>query len=164
MWRSCEPCLTTPRWMGWWRGPSKDYADDWNAVRRKKADWPGCLAEIVHTYNATRSTVIEYSSHYLMFGCRPRLPVNFYFPTLRRAEEPRRGTSTMHVDEYIATVWDQLRATLQEAQIHSTAEAQIHKWYYDQKIGTIGFEAMWSCLSQGRCLSREEEDQGQMGG
>ena len=34
----------------------------------KKADWPPHLAEIAHTYNATRSTVTGYSPHYLMFG------------------------------------------------------------------------------------------------
>ena len=34
----------------------------------KKADWLSHLAEIVHTYNATHSTVMGYSLHYLMFG------------------------------------------------------------------------------------------------
>ena len=33
----------------------------------KKADWPSHLAEIMHTYNATQSTVNGYSPHYLMF-------------------------------------------------------------------------------------------------
>ena len=33
----------------------------------KKADWPSHLAEIAHTYNATHSTVMGYSLHYLMF-------------------------------------------------------------------------------------------------
>ena len=33
----------------------------------KKADWPSHLAEIVHAYNATYSTVIGYSPHYLKF-------------------------------------------------------------------------------------------------
>ena len=70
----------------------------------KKANWPGHLAEIVHAYNATQSAVMGYSPHYLMFGCRPRLPVNFYFPTFRSAEVPRRGTSAKHVDEYVAAV------------------------------------------------------------
>ena len=47
----------------------------------KKANWPGHLAEIVHAYNAIQSVIMGYSPHYLMFGCRPRLPVDFYFPT-----------------------------------------------------------------------------------
>ena len=47
----------------------------------EKANWPGHLAEIVHAYKTTWSVVMGYSPHYLMFGCRPRLPVNFYFPT-----------------------------------------------------------------------------------
>ena len=43
----------------------------------KKADWPGHLAEIVHTYNAIQSAMMGYSPHYLMFGCRLRFPVSF---------------------------------------------------------------------------------------
>ena len=33
----------------------------------KKANWPSHLAKIVHAYNATHSTVMGYSLHYLMF-------------------------------------------------------------------------------------------------
>ena len=106
----------------------------------KKADWPGHLAEIVHAYSAAWSAVMEYSPHYLMFGHRPRLLVNFYFPTLRNAEVPRRCASTKHVDKYIATVWDLLRAAPQEVNAQSTAEAQRQKWYYDWKIGAIGLK------------------------
>ena len=72
-----------------------------------------------------------------MFGCRPRLPVNFNFPTFRSTEVPLRGDSAKHVDKYVATVHDWLRATLQEAQTQSMAEAQRQKWYYDQKIGVV---------------------------
>ena len=72
----------------------------------KKANSPGHLAEIVHAYNTPQSTVMGYSPHYLMFRCRPRLPVNFYFPTLRSAEVPKRDASAKHVDEYIATGQD----------------------------------------------------------
>ena len=43
-------------------------ANDWEAGEDKKADWPSHLAEIAHAYNATCSTVTEYSLHYLMFG------------------------------------------------------------------------------------------------
>ena len=48
----------------------------------KKADWPSHLAEEVYTYNATHFTVTRYSPHYLMFRRRPRLPVDFFFPTI----------------------------------------------------------------------------------
>ena len=74
----------------------------------KKVDWPGHLAEIVQAYNATQSAVMGYSPHYLMFGCRPWLPVDFYFPTFRSAEAPTRGTSAKCVDKYMAAAHDQL--------------------------------------------------------
>ena len=75
-----------------------------------------------------------------MSGHRPRLPVNFYFPTLRSTEGPRRGTSTKCVNEYVATVRYHLRTALQEAQAQSTAEAQRQKWYYDWEMGAIGLK------------------------
>ena len=75
-----------------------------------------------------------------MLGCMPWLPVDFYFPTLRSAEGPRRSTSIKHVNEYIATVRDHFRTTLQEAQAQPTAEAQTQKQYYDWKIGTVGLK------------------------
>ena len=59
----------------------------------KKADWPSHLAEIVHAYNATQSTVTGYSPHYLMFGQQPRLPVSFIFPTIGSNETPMREAS-----------------------------------------------------------------------
>ena len=54
------------------------------------------------------------TTHYLMFGQRPRLSVDFHFPTFRSAEAPMREASAKHVDEYVATVSDQLRTALQE--------------------------------------------------
>ena len=48
----------------------------------KKADWPSHLVEIAHAYNATCSTAMGDSLHYLMFGQRPRFLVDFYFPTV----------------------------------------------------------------------------------
>ena len=51
-----------------------------------------------------------------------------------------REASTRKVDTYIASVRDQLRSTLQEAQAQSTAEACQQKWYYDRKIGTVNLK------------------------
>ena len=76
----------------------------------KKADWPSHLAEIVHTYNATQSTVTGYSPHYYMFGQEPRLLVDFVFLTIGSNEAPPMGeASAKHVDVYIASVNDRLR-------------------------------------------------------
>ena len=82
----------------------------------KKADLPSHLAEIVHAYNATRSTVTGYGPHYLMFRQQPRLPVDFVFPTIGSNEAPTREASAKHVDMYMASIWDRLRTTLWEAQ------------------------------------------------
>ena len=51
-----------------------------------------------------------------------------------------REASTKCVDEYVVSVWDRLRTTLQEAKTQSTAEACQQKWYYDQKIGTVNLK------------------------
>ena len=48
----------------------------------KKADWPGHLAEIVHTYNATQYAVIGYSPYYLMFGMQAKAPSQLLLPHL----------------------------------------------------------------------------------
>ena len=106
----------------------------------KKADWPGHLAEIVHAYQCHLLCCGRVSLHYLMFGWRPRLPVNFYFPTFMSAEAPTRKASTKCVDKYIASVQDQLRTTLWEAQTQLIAEPCWQKWYYDCKIGTVNLK------------------------
>ena len=54
----------------------------------EQTDWPSHLVEIVHAYNATQSAVTGYRQHYLMPGHRPKLPVDFYFPTLSSTEWP----------------------------------------------------------------------------
>ena len=129
----------------------------------EKANWPSHLMEIVHACNTTQSAVMGYSPCYLMFGHWPRLPVNFYFPTLRSVEGPGRGMSTSCVNEYVATVRDCLRDCSSrgpspvygrgsETEVVLQLENMCHR-----------FETWQYQPSQGRCLSIEEEDQGQMG-
>ena len=48
----------------------------------KKACWSEHLLELLMAYNATHSTVTGYSPYYLLFGRRPRIPVDYLFPTL----------------------------------------------------------------------------------
>ena len=72
-----------------------------------------------------------------MFGQRPRLPVDFYFPTVGSSKAPMREASTKHVDEYVVSIQDRLRTTVQEAQAQSVVEACQQKWYYDRKIDAV---------------------------
>ena len=48
----------------------------------RKACWSKHLPELLLAYNATRSTVTGYSPYYLLFSRRPRIPVDYLFPTL----------------------------------------------------------------------------------
>ena len=58
-------------------------------LRDKKAQWEQHLLELLQAYNSTQSVVTSYSLHYLMFGRHPRLPVNYYFPTVSAYERSR---------------------------------------------------------------------------
>ena len=106
----------------------------------KKANWPSHLAEIVHAYNSTQSTVTGYSPHYLMFGQWPRPLVYFVFPTVGSNKAPTGRASARSVDMYVASVRDRLRSTLWEVQAQSTAKGCQQKWYYDRKIGAVNLK------------------------
>ena len=47
----------------------------------KRQKWPVHIGSIIIAYNSTRSLVTRYSPYYLMFGRRPRLPIDLLFPT-----------------------------------------------------------------------------------
>ena len=105
-----------------------------------EANWPSHLAEIVHAYNASHSAFTGYSLYHLMFGWRPSLPVNLYFPTIGSTKAPIREASAKCVDEYIASVQGRLRTALWEVQTQLMAEVHQQKQYYDQKIGTVNLK------------------------
>ena len=54
---------------------------------QKKMNWPVHLPEVIQAYNTTQSAIMGDSPHYLMFGQRPRFPIDLYFPTLRGETE-----------------------------------------------------------------------------
>ena len=70
----------------------------------KRAKWPLHLGPILIAYNATRSLITGYSPYFLMFGHRPRLPVDLLFPTVRRDENSRT------TDEYVTSLYDKLKS------------------------------------------------------
>ena len=55
----------------------------------KKACWSEHLPELLLAYNATRSAVTGYSPYYLLFGRRPRIPVDYLLLCVIHLTRPR---------------------------------------------------------------------------
>ena len=97
----------------------------------KRRKWPAHIGSIIIAYNSTRSLVTGYSPYYLMFGCRPRLPIDLLFLTCRTQ------MLTHTIDEYVASLYDRLWESLAIAQDCAVKEAQRQKRLYDRKVGAI---------------------------
>ena len=97
----------------------------------KRKKWPTHIGSIIIVYNSTRSLVTGYSLYYLMFGRRPRLPIDLLFPT-RRTQ-----MLTRTIDEYIASLYNRLRKSLVIMQDCAVKGAQRQKRLYDCKVGAI---------------------------
>ena len=97
----------------------------------KRAKWPSHLGPILIAYNATRSLITGYSPYFLMFGRRPRLPVDLLFPTVRRDENSRT------TDEYVTSLYDKLKSALASARDTALLEAQRQKRLYDRRAGAV---------------------------
>ena len=97
----------------------------------KRRKWLAHIGSIIIAYNSTRSLVTGYSPYYLMFGRRPRLPIDLLFP-MRRTQ-----MLTRTIDEYVASLYDRLRESLAIAQDCAVKEAQRQKWLYDRKVGAV---------------------------
>ena len=87
----------------------------------KRRKWPAHIGSIIIAYNSTRSLVTGYSPYYLMFRCRPPLPIDLLFPTCQMQ------MLTRTIDEYVASLYDRLRESL--AQDCAVKEAQRQKCY-----------------------------------
>ena len=88
--------------------------------------WPKHIGSVLIAYNATRSQVTGYSPYFLMFGRRPRLPVDLLLPTVNNREWTRT------IDEYVKALYERLRECLKLAQESATKEANRQKWLYDR--------------------------------
>ena len=96
----------------------------------RKNRWPDHISSLCHTYNSTRSQVMGYSPHFLMFGRRPHLPINLIFPTAH--QEAVKG-----VDRYVLTLYEHLRCATSLACTVADKEAQRFKRIYDKRAGMV---------------------------
>ena len=97
----------------------------------KRAKWPSQLGPMLITYNATQSLITGYSPYFLMFGCRPRLPVDLLFPTVRWDD------NSQTTDKYVTSLYDKPKSALVSVRDTALLEAQRQKRLYDRKAGAV---------------------------
>ena len=100
----------------------------------RKACWSEHLPELLMAYNATHSTVTGYSPYYLLFGRRPRVPVDYLFPTLR--DSPHQ--TKMEVS--VATMQRRLKKAFTLARCLTSEEVARQCRYYDHKAGAVALQ------------------------
>ncbi len=93
---------------------------------KQKDNWVPHLPTLLYAYNCTRSSRTGYSPHYLMFGRRTRLPVDFYFPSAE-CEQGR------YSHEYVAQTARKMQEALTLGAALSKKEAGRQVRYYDKK-------------------------------
>ena len=100
----------------------------------KKACWSEHLLEFLLAYNATCSAVTGYSPYYLLFGRRPRIPVDYLFPTLH--DSPHQ--TKMEVS--VAAMQKRLKEAFAVVRCLSSEEVAKQCRYYDCKAGAVAFQ------------------------
>ena len=100
----------------------------------KKACWSEYLPELLMAYNATCSAVTGYSPYYLLFGRRPRIPVDYLFPTLR--DSPHQ--TKMEVS--VAAMQRRLKEAFAVARQLTSEDAAKQCRYYNRKAGAVALQ------------------------
>ena len=100
----------------------------------RKACWSEHLPELFLAYNATRSSVMGYSPYYLLFGRRPRIPVDYLFLTLR--DSPHQ--TKMEVS--VVAMQKRLREAFTVARHLTSEEVARQCRYYDRKAGAVALQ------------------------
>ena len=100
----------------------------------RKACWSEHLPELLLAYNATRSAVTGYSPYYLLFGRRPRIPVDYLFPTL--CDSPHQ--TKMEVS--VVAMQKRLKEAFTVARHLTSEEVARQCRYYDRKAGAVALQ------------------------
>ena len=100
----------------------------------RKACWSEHLPELLLAYNATCSAVTGYSPYYLLFGRRPRIPVDYLFPTLHDSpHQTKMGVS-------VAAMQKRLKEAFTVARCLTSEEVARQCCYYDRKAGAVALQ------------------------
>ena len=97
----------------------------------KKACWSKHLPELLMAYNSKCSAVTGYSPHFLLFGRRPRILVEYLFPTLQ--DMPHKSK----LEESVALHQNRLKEAFAMARQLTSEEAVRQQRHYDCRARAI---------------------------
>ena len=97
----------------------------------KKACWSKHLPELPMAYNSTHLAVTGYSPHFLLFGSRPRIPVDYLFLTLQDTSHKSK------LEESVALHQKRLKEAFAMARQLTSEEAARQQCHYDRRAGAI---------------------------
>ena len=100
----------------------------------KKACWSEYLPELLMSYNATHSGVTRYSPHFLLFCRRPRIPVDYQFPTIH---DPLHK---IKLEESVADLQKRSKEAFKMVRCLTSEEAVKQQCYYDCKAGAVALQ------------------------
>ena len=100
----------------------------------RKACWSKHLPELLLAYNATCSAVTGYSPYYLLFGRRPRIPVDYLFPTLCDSpHQTRMEVSVVAMQKRLKEAFTVVRCLTSEEVARQCCD-------YDRKAGVVALQ------------------------
>ena len=100
----------------------------------KMARWSEYLPELLLSYNSTCSAVTGYSPHFLLFGRRPRIPVDYQFPMIRNLPHKAK------LEESVVDLQKRLKEAFEMARRLTSEEAVKQQRYYDHKAGAVALQ------------------------
>ena len=100
----------------------------------KKACWSEYLPELLLSYNSTCSAVTGYSPHFLLFGRRLRIPVDYQFPTIW--DPPHKAK----LEESVADLQKRFKEAFEMARCLTSEEAVKQQHFYDHIAGAVALQ------------------------
>ena len=93
-----------------------------------KQHWKDYLPTLVHAYNCTKNNAVDFSPYYLMYGHKPRLPIDNKFSLLSSQ------TGEHSHNKFVAKLSTQLWQCYELTDRHQCKESTCHKQQYDWKM------------------------------
>ena len=97
----------------------------------QKQDWKKYVSSLVYFYNCTPHESTKFTPYELMFGRKPKLPIDLEY------ESEREDNQSKSTKEYINDLKDRLEQTRKIIESHTEKAKKKQKKYYDRKTKSV---------------------------